>query len=252
MVLNSGKRLRMLSPRSKSFWNRMMCLRTMGRERTLGAITLPAFALALVLIAAAALWLWYGVSQRSLDLDDGITLLAAQGILDHGYQVLPSGFLYHRAYLPHYLVAASIGVFGVNDLSLMIPSLLLSLGSVYIVYLIARNIFGKPWIGVLTALLMVLAGPQLTYATSPRMYMSLQFFTLLATYTAWRGFVDGERNLLLRIGTDDHHAEVAHGDTMAPPTLHRKYKGATGAPFTSQLSKCAVTLTSTPPIVSMV
>lgn len=170
---------------------------TMSRERAIGAITIPALVMALVLFAGAAFWVWYGVAQRSINLDDGISLIAAQGILEHGFQILPSGFLYHRAYLPHHLLAGSIGLFGLNDLSIMLPSLLMSLGSVFIVYQIAKNIFGKPWIGVLAAIIMVLAQPQMSYATSPRMYMSLQFFALLSAYTAWRGFVDGERTFKL-------------------------------------------------------
>ena len=101
-------------------------------------------ALVLVLAIATAYWLWFGVSQRSLVGDEGISLLSAQGVLTHGYPRLPSGLIYHRAYLPAYLVAASIWVFGLNDVAIMLPSLLLSLGSLILVYLLGRDLLHRP------------------------------------------------------------------------------------------------------------
>ena len=149
-------------------------------------------AMATIMVAAAAYWLWFGLTQRSIGMDEGISILAAESILEHGYPRLPSEFVYNRAYLPHYLLAGSIGGLGLNDFAVMLPALLMALGSLYLVFLFAKDVFGRPWVGVAAAALLVLLGMQTFYATSPRMYMPLQFFTVLAAYSTWRGYIGGE------------------------------------------------------------
>ena len=149
-------------------------------------------AMATIMVAAAAYWLWFGLTQRSIGMDEGISILAAESILEHGYPRLPSEFVYNRAYLPHYLLAGSIGGLGLNDFAVMLPALLMALGSLYLVFLFAKDVFGRPWVGVAAAALLVLLDMQTFYATSPRMYMPLQFFTVLAAYSTWRGYIGGE------------------------------------------------------------
>jgi 4-amino-4-deoxy-L-arabinose transferase-like glycosyltransferase len=148
-------------------------------------------ATALVMMAALAYWLWFALNQRSIDGPDSLSVLAAQGIVEHGLQRFPSGFLYPRGYVPHYLLAGSFSAFGVNHFSLALPSLLLGLGTLWLVYLFARRILGSPWIGVAAAALLVALQVQTFYATGPRMYMALEFFTVLAAYSAWRGYIEG-------------------------------------------------------------
>jgi 4-amino-4-deoxy-L-arabinose transferase-like glycosyltransferase len=145
-----------------------------------------------ILVTAAVYWLWFGLTQRSIVSDEGISLLAAQGVLQHGYPRLPSGFLYNRAYVPTYLLAGSIGLFGWSDLGIMLPSLLMALGSVWLTARIGADVLGHPRVGLAAAALLITLQAQTFYATSARMYMPLQAFTMLATYAAWRGFVRGE------------------------------------------------------------
>jgi len=147
----------------------------------------------LVLVVAAGYWLWFGLTQRSINGDDGISILAAQSILRDGYPLLPSGLLYHRAYLANYLLAGSIGFFGLNDFGIMLPSLLMSLGTLWLVFRFAAEAFQRPAAGLLAAVLLLTLQSQTFYATSARMYMAVQCFTLLAGYCAWRGFVQGRR-----------------------------------------------------------
>lgn len=150
--------------------------------------------IATVLLLAVALgyWLWFGLTLRNIHFDEGVSILAAQGILEHGYPQLPSGFFYGRGYVPHYLLAASIRVFGLNSFSIMLPSLIMGLGSLLLVFQIAKNVIGKPWIGVAAIILLLVLQLETWYATSPRMYMALQFFSLLAVYATWRGYIQDE------------------------------------------------------------
>ena len=56
-------------------------------------------------VAIMAWWTLHGLYGRSIVTDDGISLLAARGIREHGYPILPSGLVYARSYLAHYALA---------------------------------------------------------------------------------------------------------------------------------------------------
>ena len=144
--------------------------------------------------------MWFGITQRSIVGDDGYSLLAARGVLDYGYPRLPSGFMYSRAYVPSYLLAGSIAFAGLNDLGIMLPSLILALGSLWITARIGSEVLGRPLVGLVAAAALLVIQPQTFYATSARMYMPLQAFTMLAAYSAWRGFVKGERGFQVLTG----------------------------------------------------
>ena len=168
------------------------CHQLGGRLRRTAASSIAVTAVVATLMALAlAYWLWFGLGVRGIHFDDGVSILATQGILEHGYSKLPSGFFYNRGHIPHYLVAGSIQVFGLNNLSIMLPSLVMGLGSLLMVHLIAKGILGRPWLGVAAIILLLALEMQTWYATGPRMYMTLQFFTLLAVYSTWRGHVEG-------------------------------------------------------------
>ena len=153
----------------------------------------PSRVIAILLVILAVYWLWYGLSQRSIFQDEGISLLAAQGISEQGVPRLPSGFIYARGYLPHYVMGATIRVLGVNQLSIMLPSLLMGLGSLWLVYLFAKDALRRPWLGIVAVAILSASQMQALYATSPRMYMALQFFSILAVYSAWRGAAESDR-----------------------------------------------------------
>ena len=144
-------------------------------------------------LAAVVYWIAFAYLLRGIHFDDGVSVLAAQSILEHGFPKLPSDFVYHRAYLHHYLLAGSVLVFGVNSLAVMLPSLLFAVGSLVLVYLIASRIVGMRWLGVAVVGALPVLQIFSWYATGPRMYMALVFFTLLGIFLAWRGFIEGEK-----------------------------------------------------------
>lgn len=153
----------------------------------------PRVAIGGLLLVALAYYLWFGLTLRTIDAGDGISALVSQGVLEHGYQLTPSGYTYQRGWLSHYLIAGAMGVFGVNNFSLMLPHLVFALGSLFMVYRIGTDILNRPWLGVGAAVLLLALSIQTWYATGPRMYMSLQFFTVLAVYCGWRGYIQGKR-----------------------------------------------------------
>ena len=56
--------------------------------------------------------------------DEAGSILASKEILSHGLPLVPSGKIYYRSLLPHYLNAASIAVLGDNPLGWRGASLL--------------------------------------------------------------------------------------------------------------------------------
>ena len=182
-----------------------------GGRRSLGSVAVPRgdvasvrpaplvvaerapLALAGLLVLAVAFWTWFGLTQRSITTDDGISIQAARSVLEHGYQRFPSGFIYSRGVLPHYLVAGSIALFGLNNFAVMAPALVMAVATMLLVYLLARDALGRPWAGVLACALLLALDIQAFYATSARMYVPLQFMATLAAYSAWKGFVQGSR-----------------------------------------------------------
>ena len=53
-----------------------------GQSRLFG-VRGAAAAMLLLMAIGLAYWLWFGLTQRTINGDDGISILAAQGILDH-------------------------------------------------------------------------------------------------------------------------------------------------------------------------
>ncbi len=155
-------------------------------------MTRPSSVVLVFLLIALGYWLWFSLTLRVIDNDDAVSILAAQSVLESGYQRLPSGYVYPRGFLPNYLTAGSIYLFGLNNFSIMLPSLLFGIGSLCLVYRIAKDIIKNSWLGVIAVALLISLSIQTWYATGPRMYMASQFFTLLATYSAWRGFIQDE------------------------------------------------------------
>ena len=143
-------------------------------------------------VLALGYWLWFGLVWRSFHFDDGTSILVIQGIMEHGSPILPSGFYYYRGLAPNYLGAATALVFGLNNFAMVLPSLLMGIGSLWLVYLFARDALKQPWVGVAAAALLLALQFQTSLSTSPRMYMAMEFFAILAVYGAWRGYIRGE------------------------------------------------------------
>ena len=73
----------------------------------------------------------------------------------------------------------------------------MAFGSLWITFLFARDILGRPWLGVLAGIFLIALDMQTFYATSPRMYMTFQFFSMLAFYSGWRAFICRESKFRL-------------------------------------------------------
>lgn len=125
----------------------------------------------------------YARASTFMNSDEAASVIAAQGIVKHGLPLVPSGQIYYRSPLSHYLDALSILVLGDNELgwrgaSLAAFGLLALLPGL----LLIRR--GVPALGPLWALVVALAIPIQNTAHSARMYMVYTFFCTLSVLLA--------------------------------------------------------------------
>lgn len=127
----------------------------------------------------------WGLSSISLDVDEAITLSAAQGLLAVGKSIIQaSGLYYGRDILGTFTTAASVGLFGSSEWAARLPMLILGTATIPFTYLLARQLkLTHPW-ALMAAAGVTFSQWGIYYAHSARMYQEQQFFVLLTTLAA--------------------------------------------------------------------
>jgi mannosyltransferase len=143
------------------------------KSRFYSAISSP-FILGLILLLAAGLRL-YNLGKRSYWIDEIASLFEGrqtiQQVFASGRLDQPPGFyLFYHLWLQ---------AFGSSEFATRLFSTLAGLGSIVLIYLIGRNLFGKG-IGLLSALLMAVSVFQIQYSQEARFYSFYEFATLLS------------------------------------------------------------------------
>jgi uncharacterized membrane protein len=128
-----------------------------------------------LLLAFAFLLRAYDLGTPSLWMDEAITAVAAQGVLDHGLPMLPSGEPYHRGLLNTYVVAAFFGALGVSELAGRLPSVFFGTATVGVVFLLGSALGGRR-VGVVAAVIMAFSTWDITWSRQARMYAQLELF----------------------------------------------------------------------------
>ena len=156
------------------------------------------------IVAATVIGIWLRLRYLgSLGLveDEGHQALAVQGVLSHGYPLVPSGRLYTRSLPLIYIQSASSLIFGLSEFALRLPSVLFNLGTVIVTYLLGRKLFGSG-IGVAAAAVLMLSVWEIEMSRNARMYAALQFWFTLGILFFYEGFVLDKRPYKsLTIGT---------------------------------------------------
>ncbi|MEZ4653827.1 MAG: glycosyltransferase family 39 protein [Candidatus Eisenbacteria bacterium] len=145
-------------------------------------------AVVLLVVVAVAYWIWVGL-HRSIDGDEGISILAGRAVLERGWPILPSGMVYRKGIVTSYFLAAAFRALGVGDLAITLPSAACGAGTLILTTLVARDLFGRAYAGLLAGVALVLASTESFYVSGPRMYAALQFFAVASLYGGWHGFV---------------------------------------------------------------
>jgi len=125
-------------------------------------------------------------------VDEYSTIWAALQVIEKGVPLLPSGFIYLQGVLFTYLDAAFIALFGFSEWAARLPSVLLSVLTIAVVYAGGRRSFGA-WFGLMAATLTALAPEAIVWGGRARMYALQQALFVLAIYAFWRGYVREEQ-----------------------------------------------------------
>lgn len=117
--------------------------------------------------------------NQSLWLDEAVQAVVAQNSLAFTFEELKGDF---HPPLFHLLMHFWVRIFGSSEIILRIPSVLFGVGTVFVVYLIASEIFGNKnfQFSQLSALLMTIAPFHVYYSQEARMYSMVTFFTSLS------------------------------------------------------------------------
>ena len=143
-----------------------------------------------LLLISLCLKLYY-VDKYATYTDEILSSIVAKAIAESGIPRLPSGSLYPRAPLHHYILAIPIGLFGLNYTSMRISSIIFSLLTILITYLLGVQIASRR-IAFIAALLLASSSLFNQVSLSGRMYMTYTFFFTLTLYYFYKGFIKGD------------------------------------------------------------
>ncbi|HWD39869.1 MAG TPA: glycosyltransferase family 39 protein [Fimbriimonas sp.] len=152
------------------FWNRH------GFKIGLGVIIAGSFVMCLTNYAA-----------NNYLADEYVSILAAQGILKHGYPVFDAtNIVYTRSSLYHYLLALFMWVGRADgELAARLLSACWQAATILLCYKFAKEMRGRV-AGLLTAALCAFSPFMLFYAREVRFYAQFEFFIALAFFLLWK------------------------------------------------------------------
>jgi len=127
----------------------------------------------------------------SLHVDEFISLLAVRGILEQGLPRLPSGMFYDQGLLFFYLEALNLHLFGFSIRVARTLSLLLSVLTIPLLYLVGKRIFSRN-VGLIAAALLSISSEAIMWGGRARMYSLLQIWALLCVYFLYRAIQDDD------------------------------------------------------------
>ncbi|NIO22176.1 MAG: phospholipid carrier-dependent glycosyltransferase, partial [Candidatus Aenigmarchaeota archaeon] len=113
--------------------------------------------------------------------DEDYTALAVRSILENGIPSMPSGMNYWRGMPYSYTAAAAAVLFGVNEMSLRLPSAVFGMIAVPVFYLLAKRLIGLiP--AVVASSLLVFSSWHIDMSREARMYSMFLTFFLMTTW----------------------------------------------------------------------
>lgn len=118
--------------------------------------------------------------NQSLWLDEAVQAITSKGSFSAIFSELQGDF---HTPLYHVLMWAWVHLLGFSEIVLRLPSVFFGVATIYVVYLIAKNIFSKKHLfAELSALLMAVAPFHIYYSQEARPYALVTFLTSLSMY----------------------------------------------------------------------
>jgi hypothetical protein len=135
-----------------------------------------------IMVAGIFLCVREAYSTPTLSVDESHSSIAASGILTRGFPYFPNTeVIYSRSWIDLYSIALSYKLFGINEFSARMPSIIAYVLAIFIMFLILRKNVSKTTTVVVLALFSL--NPWvLHYGSYARMYIFLLLFSTLYTY----------------------------------------------------------------------
>ncbi len=210
----------------------------------------------LFLLVALAIWLRFaGLDNLGLERneDEDIMGIAVMGIAEHGEPRFPSGMVYLRSLPITYLMAASTGLLGLNEIGLRAPSALFGTVLVLLTFFVCRRYFGLST-ALIAIFLVSVSFWQVDVSRTARMYAPFGVFYLAAVFTACLGYIEGRRRfqwlclLLTILATLVHTLGVVFGGVLLALALRPSQDRPARAIATINAALLAVIYLALPPM----
>ena len=125
-------------------------------------------------------------------MDEGFYHLAADEILHHGYPLYPSGHILFKGIFYSYILSFFSLLLGLNEFSLRFVSVLASVITLPILYLIAKKFFNE-LVAFSSVIILAFSIWETEYSRVAGYYPLLQLFYLLSLYFFYMGFFEGKK-----------------------------------------------------------
>lgn len=129
----------------------------------------------------------HGLTNLGLGFVEPIHIYATKSLLETGEPILPSGKKYDRALPFTYSVALSFKLFGINEFSARLPSVIFGTLSIILIFFIGKRFFGAK-VGLVSALLLAFIPFEFIWSRTCRMYSMYQLFFLFGFFAFYKGF----------------------------------------------------------------
>jgi 4-amino-4-deoxy-L-arabinose transferase-like glycosyltransferase len=150
-----------------------------------------------LIMGIAALLAFYDLAYEPLWQDELSSYYAAHGILMHGLPLFPSGFLYEKAELYSYLLAAWTWLFGDQGSAARVISALEYIMVIPLFYRIGCYFFDRH-VSLLATAMLAFSPLSLIWGRQVRMYEQEQLLTMLVMYLCFKATQEqGRRRILL-------------------------------------------------------
>lgn len=128
----------------------------------------------------------------SMWIDETISALSANGIIEHGKPILESGQTYGRAEIFHYGMAGLIILFD-GDFGARFISVIFGVLTVLLAYFFGKRFIGSSFGALSFAFLISVSSLEIIYSKQARFYQAFQFFYFLSFYLFYKFIILKER-----------------------------------------------------------
>jgi hypothetical protein len=145
-------------------------------------ITKEYLLLSLILLFGFILRIWH-LGKQSFWVDEYISTLVSNNILNHGLPLLDSGALYSRAVIFHYTQALFM-IFIQNDFTARLASVFFGLATIYLIFLIGKEYNNT--VALTAALFTSILFLEVLFSRQARFYQAFQFFFFLTIFLIYK------------------------------------------------------------------